>query len=41
MAAKSKVKKSAAKAKSSAKQSAAKAHTYVYLWGAGKADGNG
>ena len=41
MAAKSKVKKSAAKAKSSGKKPAAKAHKYVYTWGAGKADGHG
>ena len=41
MAAKSKVKKTAAKAKSSAKKPAAKAHKYVYAWGAGKADGHG
>ncbi len=41
MAAKSKVKKIAAKAKSPAKKPAAKAHKYVYVWGAGKADGHG
>ncbi len=44
MAAKSKVKKPAAKAKASApakKSSAAKAPKYVYTWGAGKADGDG
>jgi len=41
MAVKSKAKKSAAKAKSPAKKPAAKAHKYVYMWGAGKADGHG
>ena len=42
MAAKSKVKKPAAKAKAPAKKSTAgKAPKYVYTWGAGKADGDG
>ena len=47
MAAKSKARKSNAKAKSSAKKpaksgkSASKATKYVYTWGAGRADGNG
>ncbi len=41
MAAKSKAKKTNAKAKPSAKKSAVKATKYVYTWGAGRADGNG